>query len=69
MKVSLDESDELHNIKLGMINQSHNYHTFSLSPNFKFENTYEMICWCRYVCFDESQAHLVILRSQTMVAR
>jgi sulfur relay (sulfurtransferase) DsrC/TusE family protein len=63
VKMSLDEEDELHNIKLNLINQTNNYHTFNLSPNFKLKNTYEMICWCRYVCFDESQAYLVILRS------
>ena len=67
IKVHLDENDYLHDIKLGLINQPHNFHTFNLSPNFKPKNTYEMICWCRYVCFDESQAYLVILKNQTII--
>ena len=64
--MSLDEKDYLYNIKLGLLNQQHDFHTFSISADFKPKNTYELVCWCRYVCFDETQAYLVILKNQTI---
>lgn len=66
MNVELDKEDPLYGVKLELINADEISQSFNIRESIIHSDTFDLISWLRYSCYNEEQAYLVLARTQAI---